>query len=164
MPSANLSLRRARTQDGAALVGILYDTFESTWLPNITAWAAQAFRQEDRPSSYVSKRGAEFWVAERGQEVVGLVDLEADFVNALHVRSDHARTGVGARLMEWAEAEIARAGYSASRLETDTFNTRSRGFYAARGYEEIDRYPDVEWESGLTTVLLAKRLAGVAGR
>jgi len=68
------------------------------------------------------------------------------------------RTGVGAQLMDKAEAEIARAGYAAARLETDTFNARSRAFYAARGYREADRYPDREWNSGLTTLLLVKPL------
>ena len=56
------------------------------------------------------------------------------------------------------EAEIAAAGFSAARLETDTFNTRSRAFYAGRGYREGDRYPDKEWDSGLTTLLLVKAL------
>ena len=62
-----------------------------------------------------------------------------------------ARTGVGARLMDHVEAAIARAGFPSARLETDTFNTRSQAFYAARGYREAVRYPDTEWDSGLTT-------------
>ena len=79
-------------------------------------------------------------------------------MNALHVRSDHARAGVGGLLMDHAEAEMSRAGLPAAQLETDTFNTRSQAFYAKRGYVEADRYPDAEWNSGLTTVLLIKRL------
>lgn len=155
----DLLLRPARPDDAAALRAILYDTFESTWLPQITPAAARAFRDEDRPGAYVAARGLEFWVAERDGEVVGLVDWEKDFVNALHVRSSHARTGVGARLMDKAEAEIARSGFAQARLETDTFNARSQAFYAARGYREADRYPDPEWDSGLTTLLLVKLLS-----
>jgi hypothetical protein len=60
--------------------------------------------------------------------------------------------------MDHAEAEIARSGSASARLETDTFNTRSQAFYAARGYLEAGRYPDTEWDSGLTTLLLAKAL------
>ena len=60
--------------------------------------------------------------------------------------------------MDLAEAEIARAGFSAARLETDTFNTLSQAFYAARGYTEKDRYPDLEWNSNLTTLFLEKIL------
>lgn len=157
-PRATVLIRPARAADADALKAILYDTFESTWRPNITAAAAQAFLDEDRPAAYVARRSLEFWVAERAGEVVGLVDWEGDFVNALHVRSADARTGVGARLMDRAEAEIAAAGFAAARLETDTFNLRSQAFYAARGYREAGRYPDEEWASGLTTLLLVKPL------
>ncbi len=151
-------IRRASQADAPGLQEILHDTYESTWRPQLTLGAAQAFRDEDRPAAYVAQRGLEFWVAEHGGKVIGFVDWEADFVNALHVYSSCARMGVGARLMDRAEAEIAQAGFSAARLETDTFNTRSRSFYTARGYHEADRYPDTEWKSGLTTLLLVKPL------
>lgn len=151
-------VRRARAEDAPALRAILRDTFESTWLPQLTPAAADAIRTEDRPAAYVGARGLEFWVGEVGGEVVGLIDWEGDFVNALHVRASHARTGVGGRLMDLAEAEIAKAGFAAVRLETDTFNLRSQAFYARRGFREADRYSDEEWNSGLTTLLLVKPL------
>jgi ribosomal protein S18 acetylase RimI-like enzyme len=159
MPPPTLLLRRAGPADAPDLRAILRDTFESTWRPNITAAAAQAFLEQDRPSAYVADRGLQFWLAERDGQVVGLVDWEGDFVNALHVRAAHARTGVGGQLMDKAEAEIRQAGFASARLETDTFNLRSQAFYAARGYLELRRYPDQEWNSGLTTILLAKDLA-----
>lgn len=154
----DILIRQARADDEAALKAILRDTFESTWLPELTAEAARAFPSEDRPAAYVGERGLLFLVAEVGGEVVGFVDWDGDFVNALHVRASHARTGIGARLMDRAEAAIAEAGFATARLETDTFNLRSQAFYAARGYREADRYPDEEWDSGLTTILLVKAL------
>jgi ribosomal protein S18 acetylase RimI-like enzyme len=157
-PLQPLLVRPARRDDAPALRAILCDTFESTWRPNVTPAAAQAFRTEDRPGLYVAERGLMFWVAERAGEVVGFVDWQDDFINALHVLAAHARTGVGARLMDRAEATIARSGRPEARLETDTFNARSRAFYAARGYREAERYPDREWDSGLTTLLLVKPL------
>lgn len=156
--SAETLVRRARPADAEALAAILLDTFESTWRPNISPAAVQAFLTEDRPRTYVAERGLEFRVAERGGEVVGLVHWEDDFVHALHVRTNHARSGVGACLMDHAEAEIAGSGFPAARLETDTFNTASQAFYAARGYREAARYPDEEWNSDLTTILLVKAL------
>jgi ribosomal protein S18 acetylase RimI-like enzyme len=60
--------------------------------------------------------------------------------------------------MDRAEAEAAEAGFAAIRLETDTFNTAAQAFYRARGYREAGRYPDTEWNSGLTTLLLVKDL------
>ncbi len=152
-------LRPATAADAPALQCVLYDTFESTWRPNISEGAALAFVQGDRPAVYVGSRGLLFWVVQVGREIAGFVDWDGDFINALHVRSSHARQGVGRRLMDHAEAEIAQAGFSSVRLETDTFNVRSQAFYAARGYREEDRYPDEEWASGLTTILLVKPLA-----
>ena len=156
--AANIIVRRGRADDAAALKAILYDTFESTWRPELTPEAVAAYNVDDPPTSFVDQYAVDFQVAERDGEVVGLVYWENDFVHSLHVRSDHARMGVGARLMDVAEAEIAKAGHAAVRLETDTFNARSQAFYRARGYREVDRYPDTEWNSGLTTLLLEKRL------
>ncbi|MFI4936002.1 MAG: GNAT family N-acetyltransferase [Caulobacterales bacterium] len=151
-------MRPATAADAPALRAILRDTFESTWRPQISHAAAQAFLAEDRPAAFVAERGLAFHVAELAGEVVGLIYWEGDFVHALLVRASHARRGVGARLMDLAEAKIARAGFAAVRLETDTFNTRSQAFYAARGFREGGRYPDEEWNSGLTTLLLVKPL------
>jgi ribosomal protein S18 acetylase RimI-like enzyme len=156
--AANIIVRRGRLEDAAALKAILYDTFESTWRPELTAEAVAAYFADDPPGAFVDQYGVDFQVAERDGEVVGLVYWEDDFVHSLHVRSDHARMGVGTRLMDVAEAEIAKAGHTAVRLETDTFNAKSQAFYKARGYLEVDRYPDTEWHSGLTTLLLEKRL------
>ena len=152
-------IRAARADDSAALAAILHSTFQSTWRPAITPAAAEAYAREDRPADYVARCGLEFRVAERAGEVIGLVHWRDDFIHGLHVHSAHARSGAGTALMNLAEAEIARAGFPAARLETDTFNLGSQAFYAPRGYVEAGRYPDEEWKSGLTTLLLEKRLA-----
>ncbi len=158
MAQAPILVRRALPADAAALKAILRDTFEGVWRPNISPAAAQAYLVEDRPAAFVAQHGLDAWVAEYDGDVVGLVHWRGDFVNALHVRSSHARRGVGARLMDRAETEIARLGLAAARLETDTFNVASQAFYLARGYRESGRYPDEEWNSGLTTILLVKAL------
>ncbi len=156
--TGDILVRAARREDFPDLCAVLHDTFESTWRPHVTEAAAQAFRAEDRPAAYVGARGVLFQVAEMNGEVVGFIDREGDFVHALHVRAAHARQGVGWRLMDHAEAQIARAGFVSARLETDTFNRRSRAFYAKRGYREAERYPDEQWDSDLTTILLVKPL------
>nr|WP_241765403.1 GNAT family N-acetyltransferase [Hyphomonas adhaerens] len=124
----------------------------------MTQQAAESFRASKRPETYVGQCWQEFHIVPRVGIVAGFVHWRDDFVHALHVHSDYARTGVGTQLMDLAESEIGRAGHATARLETDTFNTRSRAFYAARGFREIDQYPDLEWNSGLTTVLLEKIL------
>ncbi len=155
----NILLRRSRPTDASALRSILYDTFESTWRPNITPAAARAFYEEERPSRYIAKRGNVFWVAECDANVVGFIDWDGDFINALHVRGSHARCGLGRSLLGHAEEEIRKAGLPCVRLETDTFNAASQSFYAGLGYQEADRYPDTEWSSDLTTILFIKSLS-----
>lgn len=160
---ARVTIRPSRPQDADALIAILYDTFESTWRAQVTQAAAAAFSSEARPQAYVGACGSQFMVGERDGAVLGLVHWEGDFVHALHVHSLAARTGVGAALMDVAEAAIAAAGHLSARLETDTFNARSQAFYAVRGYREADRYADETWSSGLTTLLLVKALGGGLG-
>jgi ribosomal protein S18 acetylase RimI-like enzyme len=158
MPPAEILVRPAQAVDAADLIAVLLETFESTWLPNITASAADDFRREARAATYVGASGLEFWVAEEAGRVVGLVHWQDDFVHALHVRPSHARRGIGRRLMDQAEAQIANSGFPDARLETDTFNLASQAFYGARGYREAGRYPDEQWNSGLTTILFVKSL------
>ena len=158
----DIHVRPATRADAPALEAILRDTFESTWKPQIRPEVAQAHMSENRPATFVAEQALQFWVAERDGEVVGLVHWVSDFINALHVPSRHARTGVGACLMDLAEAKIAEAGFSAVRLETDTFNVASQAFYLGRGYHEAGRYPDEEWHSGLTTVLYVRAITGAS--
>ena len=97
-------------------------------------------------------------MAAQGDVILGMVHWEGDFIHALHVRPDAQRRGAGRAGVAHAVAAIAAAGHGQARLETDTFNAQSRAFYAGLGYREIDSYPDLEWDSGLTTLLLEKAL------
>jgi ribosomal protein S18 acetylase RimI-like enzyme len=152
------SLRPSRPTDGQSVAAVLYSTFESTWLPQITATSATRFRNSAKPELYWQERGALFVVAEIDGHVVGFVDWDADFVNALHVRNDYARRGIGRLLLNHAEGAMIGAGQQQARLETDTFNIASRAFYFAHGYQEREQYPDLEWDSNLTTILMVKAL------
>lgn len=151
-----IAVRPARIDDQPAIVAVLADTFESMWKPVVTDAAASLF--PDRSRSFVAEHGPDMWVAEVEGAVAGLVYWRDDFVHSLHVMGRHARLGLGGRLLDVAEAAIAEAGFAAARLETDTFNLASQRFYAARGYREAGRYPDEEWNSALTTLLLIKVL------
>lgn len=151
--------RRARDEDAEVIRAILDEAFESVWKPQISEEAAHRVVDEERSARYVAEVLPELWVATVDDAVAGMIHWRDDFIHALHVRGAFRRHGLGATLLALAEREIAQAGYESARLETDTFNTQSRTFYAHQGYEEVGYYPDTEWDSGLTTVLMVKPLA-----
>ena len=155
--SHELEIRRARIEDCVALRALLIDTYRGTWLPQLSVEAAEAFEREDRLGQYVNEAWEQFWIAARDQQVCGMVHWRDDFIEALHVSRTHQGMGIGSRLLELAEQQMAAASVRLFRLETDTFNTQSLAFYRKHGYQEIDRYPDTEWNSDFTTVLMHKQ-------
>lgn len=151
-------IRPSRPQDFPAMKALLRDTFESTWRPVITEAAARRYIETDIGGGFVEHSGADMCVAEVDGLIAGLVHCVDDFIDALHVHSSFQRRGVGRRLLAHAERAIAGKGFQNARLETDTFNEQARSFYTALGYVEMAQYPDEEWQSDLTTVLLEKPL------
>lgn len=151
-------VRPARPHDFAAMKAVLRDTFESTWRPQITENAARRYIETDIGGSFIERCGAAMLVAEVDGRIAGLVHGMDDFIDALHVRSGFQRRGVGRCLLSRAERAMAGRGFRKARLETDTFNQQARGFYMALGYIETAQYPDEQWQSGLTTVLMEKAL------
>lgn len=163
MAAVGITIRRAEARDVPALKKVLRETFEGTWLPHISAASAQRYVEKDIGGRYVLDHWREFAVAEIGGEVAGLIHWRGDFIEAVHVAAGRQGQGVGGKLLSHAEQQIAAAGFEQARLETDTFNVPAQRVYKATGYIEKDRYPDDEWDSGFTTVLLVKPLGDRAG-
>jgi ribosomal protein S18 acetylase RimI-like enzyme len=85
------------------------------------------FDIDDIASAYVKPSGNQFWVAEIGGEVVGMIGVqahEADCgeIRRLRVRTDHRRKGVGSALVETALRFCQEKGYL--KIQLDTFVER----------------------------------------
>jgi ribosomal protein S18 acetylase RimI-like enzyme len=161
MRGPEIVLRCARASDVAAVTSLLMQTYHTTWAPMLRPEVAATFASGERTQAYVQAHWHEFTVATPGADgepVVGMVHTLGDFIDALHVAPSQQRRGIGALLLAHAEAHMRAQGHRTARLETDTFNTQSRAFYARHGYAEVAMYPDEEWDSGFTTVLLTKAL------
>ncbi|AZO40797.1 MULTISPECIES: N-acetyltransferase [unclassified Mesorhizobium] len=158
MAEDRIIVRPAQASDIPALKRVLQETFEGTWLPNVTEAAAQRYIETDIGGRYVDRSWPEFAVAEIDGAVAGLIHWRADFIEALHVMASRQGQGVGRKLLSYAEQAIGATGSTQVRLETDTFNLPAQALYKAVGYVEKNRYPDDEWDSGFTTVLFEKRL------
>jgi ribosomal protein S18 acetylase RimI-like enzyme len=155
----DFQIRKATAADMPAIKHILLSTFAHTWKPQLNARGlAKAENFEQNVQDYLDQYCSDIFVATNQGKPLGMVHYFDDFVAALHVAHEAQGRGVGGALLDHAERQIGQS-HAQVRLETDTFNTQSRAFYRKHGFDEIEQYPDTEWDSDLTTILLVKKLA-----
>jgi ribosomal protein S18 acetylase RimI-like enzyme len=98
------------------------------------------------------------WVIEEGPAIAGIIVLlpRPDYLLLDNIAVVPARqgSGLGRRLLAFAEAEAVRRGYPEIRLYTHQTMTENQRLYAAIGYEETGRGT----ESGYERVFMRKRL------
>ena len=155
--SSALHIRPAR-REAPALVDLLMRTYETTWMPQMSAQTDARFRASGKTAAYVAERGLLFHVCELDGTVAGMVDWEGNFIWALHVQPTCSDAAWAPRCWRWPRPPCARPA-CARRAWKRTTSMCAAALYARNGYQEIDTYPDEEWDSGFTTVLLSKRLA-----
>jgi len=100
------------------------------------------------------------WVIEEGSTIAGIIVLlprpEYLLLDNIAVAPTRQGSGLGRRLLAFAEAEAVRRGYREIRLYTHQTMTENQHLYAAIGYEETGRGTEVGYER----VFMRKRLAG----
>jgi ribosomal protein S18 acetylase RimI-like enzyme len=100
------------------------------------------------------------WVVEEGSAIAGIIVLlpRPDYLLLDNIAVAPARqgSGLGRRLLAFAETEAVRRGYREIRLYTHRTMTENQRLYAAIGYEETGRGT----EAGYERVFMRKRLAG----
>ncbi len=100
------------------------------------------------------------WVIAEGSTIAGLIVLvpgpEYLLLDNIAVAPGRQGSGLGRRLLAFAETEAVRRGYREIRLYTHQTMTENQRLYAAIGYEETGRGT----EAGYERVFMRKRLAG----
>ena len=100
------------------------------------------------------------WLAERGGHLVGVLVLEHFddhvLVENLAVLPDAQGTGIGSRLLRYAEDQAQARGVHEVRLYTHELMTENRAYYPRRGYRETHRSGEPPWRR----VFFAKQLPG----
>jgi putative acetyltransferase len=136
---SRLQIREARLDDVPAVKAIhkaaVRQLCAGDYTPEqLAAWTAS----DDASVLSVALRpnsDERMWVAERDGAVAAFASLCGDQVNAVYVHPDHARRGIGTRLLRKAE-EVATA-QGVSRLLLSASLT-AVPFYQANGYQIIE--------------------------
>jgi GNAT superfamily N-acetyltransferase len=139
-----VTLRRARAEDVAAIVGLLAAdqvgvTRDGVRDADDLAAYQTAFRAIDADPAHV------LVVAESGGEVVGTMQLSIlpglarrgalrAQLEAVRVASSMRGNGLGAGMMEWAIGEARRRGCALVQLTTDKSRTNAHRFYERLGF------------------------------
>lgn len=113
--------------------------------------------------SFVSHRNSRTWLAEENGVVAGFLIAQRTARGAMHiitidVRADWRRRGVGALLMDAAEAWGRRCGMRLASLETAEDNLTAQVFYRKRGYSILGRV-DGYYADGAAALVMGKPLA-----
>jgi ribosomal protein S18 acetylase RimI-like enzyme len=96
----------------------------------------------DIPRHYLNVPGSNFWVAELGGEIKGMVGLqyrnddEAE-LRRMSVASDSRRRGIGGKLLAAVEAFCRKRGYRRIRLTTVTHLVPAIAMYQKYGYRRV---------------------------
>jgi GNAT superfamily N-acetyltransferase len=74
------------------------------------------------------------WIASSGTEVVGVLLTRNQWIDDLWLRQDHRGLGLGSRLLQHGEAEIAARHYGVGRLRVVKANRNAISFYIRHGW------------------------------
>ncbi len=149
-------VRLAAAGDATAALGCVIEAFEP-YVERIGR--APAPMLLDYPILIAEGR---VWVAERSSQLEGvLVQYETQdgfYVDTVAVSARYRGTGVGRALLEFAEAEAVRRGFTSIYLCTNSKMTENQVLYPKIGYVEYDR----KTEAGYDRVFYRKLLANLS--
>ncbi len=147
MPTEELVLRPALESDVPDLLRVYLTARAAAPMPPTThtedqvgAWMLGWFGEAREP-----------WLAEQDHEVVGLLVLEGDWLHSLYVAPSAQRRGVGAALLELAQARRPD-GFA---LWVFASNEPARAFYRAQGLVELETTDGSGNEEGAPDVRMA---------
>jgi GNAT superfamily N-acetyltransferase len=90
------------------------------------------------------------WIADAAGAIAGVLVLlprpDHLLLDNIAVSPDRQKTGLGHKLLAFAEAEAARRGYAEIRLYTHLKMVENQRLYASIGYEETERKLDAGFE------------------
>ena len=74
------------------------------------------------------------WIASSGHEIVGVLLTKDEWIDDLWVRQDHRGRGLGTKLLQYGEMEVAGRHHGESRLRVVKANRNAVSFYVKYGW------------------------------
>lgn len=143
-------VRRANTDDTAALLALVAQYWEFEGLPGFRPVAVRALLERLLSAPAICT----VWVATEAQQPVGYLILVYVFslehqgmtaeIDELFVVPDHRASGVGSQLLHEAEAESMRQGCTNISLQISASNHRAKEFYLRHGYSARSEFELLE--------------------
>ena len=81
------------------------------------------------------------WVAERSGKIIAVLLTARDWIDDLWISKAERRSGIGSRLLQIAEQEIAARGKPLARLRLVGENTIALKFYTKNGWQHVHQFP-----------------------
>ena len=135
-----MDIRPARVDEAAGLSGLARESYA----PYVERMSAEPAPMNSDYAALVE--AGVVWVAEHDDAVVGLLVLEAHpdylLLDNVAVSVDAQGTGVGSRLLDFAEERARDLGLGEIRLYTNEAMTENLAYYARRGFTETHRSVD----------------------
>jgi putative acetyltransferase len=146
--SAEVTIRPFR-EDDAAHVRELFMIVNRLLSPPhmrdaFEAYIARSWTEEmDRVAAYYGERGGGFWVALRGQKIVGMFGLESAAPDAMELRRMYVapsarRSGIARSMLQFAEAECRRLDMQTLGLSTSELQPAALELYRHAGYRLLN--------------------------
>jgi len=129
--SAQTVIRLARPSESAPIQALVQTIADETF-----AYLFASSRVPIGESDWSSS-----WLAVSGEEIVGVMMTRDEWVTDLWVRRVSRRTGVGGKLLAYAEREIRDRGHDTIRLRVVKSNTRAVDFYQHHGWRVHREFP-----------------------
>lgn len=132
------SIRPARDTDAAGLIALIGAVFAE--YPGCVLDVDGELPELHRIASYFHVHGGRFWVAERGDAIVGSIGFtpspepETIELKKLYVAAAERKTGLGGKLLSLVEDAARERRACCITLWSDTRFTTAHAFYEKRGY------------------------------
>ena len=128
---AEISIRRAQSSENDSVHALVQAVADETF--------AYLFPASQVPIGEADWHTA--WLAISGEEIVGVTMTRDAWVSDLWVRHDNRRTGIGGKLLAYAEREICERGHSTLHLRVVKSNARAIRFYQSHGWSADREFP-----------------------